>query len=291
MSDFALHHYAVAVHDLDEAAATYGRLLALERGERGNDDAEGIAWLALGFAGERSLLLVTPTSETSALNAEMKRRGRERNPHGEGFASAYRDASTWHSGDPTALGRRFAKRTGGSAAVPAAGHAASEGEASDATRLDPGATHGVPMTLARLPEPPVRPVWPSHLAIAVADLDGAETTFAGGLGLDVERRFEGDYGDFAASALYTGGREVLALMSARSPTSAVARRMHGMAHQANPLGEGFYLASWAARDPDALATRIERAGGLVARQRWSFFIHPRSAHGVHMRIYPAEGDG
>jgi catechol 2,3-dioxygenase-like lactoylglutathione lyase family enzyme len=286
VSDFALHHYAVAVHDLDEGAATYARLLGLERGERGHDEDAGIEWLALSFAGERSLLLVTPRSEASALHAEMARRAGERNPHGEGF-----HASTWHAGDPAALARRFAERTAravGDAEAPDAG-ALDAREAGGAVRLDVRATHGLPMTLARLPEPPTRPVWPSHVAVAVADLDAAEATFARGLDLDVERRFEGDYGDFAASALYTEGREVLALMAGRSQTSAVARRMRGMASEANPLGEGLYLASWAARDPAALATRIERAGGLVARQQWSFFIHPRSTHGVHMRVYPAAG--
>lgn len=276
MSDFALGYYAVAVHDLDEGAATYGGLLGLDRGERGRDESAGLEWLALGFAGERSLLLVTPLRETSALHAEMARRARERNPHGEGV-----HASTWHADDPAALARRFEER---------AGRASIEAELPDgAVQLDVHATHGLPMTLARLPEPPARPVWPSHIAIAVHDLDAAEASFAGGLGLDAERRFEADYGDFAASALYTDGREVLALMTGRSETSAVTRRMRGMASDENPLGEGFYLASWAARDPEALAARIERAGGLVARQQWSFFIHPRSAHGVHMRIYPADG--
>lgn len=276
MSDFAFGYYAVAVHDLDEGAATYGRLLGLERGERGRDEGAGIEWLALGFAGERSLLLVTPLSETSALHAEMARRARERNPHGEGA-----HASTWHTGDPAALARRFEER---------AGRTSIKAELPNgAMQLDVRATHGLPMTLARLPEPPERPVWPSHIAIAVHDLDAAEASFAGGLGLDIERRFEGDYGDFAASALYTDGREVLALMTGRSETSAVSRRMAGMVNEENPLGEGLYLASWAARDPEALAARIERAGGLVARQQWSFFVHPRSTHGVHMRIYPADG--
>ena len=230
-------------------------------------------------------------NEASALHAEMAHSARERNPHGEGF-----HASTWHAGDPVALARRFAERAAsaaGDAEAPDAGApdagAADAGEAAGAVRLDVRATHGLSMTLARLPEPPPRPVWPSHVAVAVADLDAAEATFARGLDLDVERRFEGDYGDFAASALYTGGREVLALMAGRSKTSAVSRRMRGMASEQNPLGEGLYLASWAARDPAALATRIERAGGLVARQQWSFFIHPRSTHGVHMRVYPAAG--
>ena len=155
-------------------------------------------------------------------------------------------------------------------------------------RLDRRATHGLQVTLARLPEPPPRPelpLWPSHVAIAVADLDAAEATFAGGLGLDVERRFEADYGDFAASALYTGGREVLALMAGRTETSAVSRRMRGMTSEANPLGEGFYLASWAASDPAALAARVERAGGLVAWQQRSFFIHPAlHARRAHARL-------
>jgi len=276
VSDFALGHYAVAVHDLDEGASTYERLLGLERGQRGRDDGAGLEWLALGFAGERSLLLVTPLSEASALHAEMARRARERNPHGEGV-----HASTWHTSDPAALARRFEER---------AGRASIEAELPDgAVRLDPRATHGLPMGLARLPEPPDRPLSPSHIAIAVDNLDDAEASFAGGLGLDIERRFEGDYGDFAGSALYTEGREVLALMAGRSETSAVSRRMLGMASEENPLGEGFYLASWAAHDAEALATRVERAGGLVARQQWSFFIHPRSTHGVHMRIYPANG--
>ncbi len=288
MSGFALGHYAVAVHDLDEAAATYGRLLGLERGESGRDEDGGLAWLALGFAGERSLLLVTPLGEASALHAEMARRARERNPHGEGVHS-----STWHASDPAALARRFAEHTASTAVDLGApdGEAGAAGGAG-AVRLDRRATHGLQVTLARLPEPPPRPelpLWPSHVAIAVADLDAAEATFAGGLGLDVERRFEADYGDFAASALYTGGREVLALMAGRTETSAVSRRMRGMTSEANPLGEGFYLASWAASDPAALAARVERAGGLVAWQQRSFFIHPRSTHGVHMRVYPAAG--
>lgn len=275
MSSFELHHYAVAVHDLDEAASTYRRLLGFEAGERGHDEASGLAWLALGFAGERSLLLVAPAGDASTLHAEMMHRAGERNPHGEGF-----HASTWHADDPALLARNFAERTG---------RAAIDAELADGSvRLDAGATHGLSMTLARLPESQQRHVWPSHIAIAVHDLDTAESTFARGLVLDVERRFEADYGDFAASALYTRGREVMALMTGRSETSAVSRRMRGMVTAENPRGEGFYLASWAARDPAALRDRIERAGGLVARQHYSFFIHPRSTHGVHMRIYPAD---
>ncbi|MYH40491.1 MAG: VOC family protein [Chloroflexi bacterium] len=275
MSGFGLHHYAVSVRDLDEAAATYGRLLGLEPGERGRDEAASLSWLALGFAGERSLVLASPESEASPLHAEMMLRARERNPHGEGFRR-----SAWHADDPPALARRFTERTG---------RAAGDLEVqAGSVRLDPGWTHGLPMILASLPEPGPRPVWPSHIAVAVSDLAAAEATFAGGFGLTPRRRFEADYGDFAASALYRGAREVLALMTGRSEGSAVSRRMRGMTAPDNPRGEGFYLASWAARDPSALSERVERAGGLVARQQHSFFIHPRSTHGVHMRIYPAE---
>lgn len=275
MSGFGLHHYAVAVRDLDEAAGTYGRLLGLEIAERGRDEAASLSWLALGFAGERSLVLASPESEDSPLHAEMMLRARERNPRGEGFRR-----SAWHADDPPALARRFSERTG---------RAAGDLEvAGGAVRLDPRWTHGLAMILARLPAPGPRPVWPSHIAVAVSDLAAAEETFAGGFGLTPERRFEADYGDFAASALYRGGREVIALMTGRSEASAVSRRMRGMTTPGNPRGEGFYLASWAARDPSALRDRIERAGGLVARQHHSFFIHPRSTHGVHMRIYPAE---
>ncbi len=275
MSGFGLHHYAVAVRDLDEAAATYGRLLGLEVGERGGGGDSSLSWLALGFAGERSLVLASPDNEESPLHVEMRSRARERNPHGEGFRR-----SAWHADDPTALARRFAARTG---------RAPEELDVEgSAVRLDPRWTHGLPMILANLPEPEPRPAWPSHVAVAVADLDAAEVTFAGGFGLQPERRFEADYGDFAASALYRGGREVLALMTGRSEASAVSRRMRGMIAPENPRGEGFYLASWAARDTAMLCDRVERAGGLVARQHHSFFIHPRSTHGVHMRIYPAE---
>ena len=274
MSGFGLHHYAVAVRDLDEAAGTYRRLLGLEVGERGRDEGALLSWLALGFAGERSLVLASPESEESPLHAEMRGRARERNPHGEGLRR-----SAWHADDPPALARRFAARTGW-----ADGDLELEGPA---VRLDPRRTHGLPMILAELPATGPRPVWPSHVAVAVADLAAAEATFAGGFGLEPERRFEADYGDFAASALYRDGREVLALMTGRSETSAVSRRMRGMITPENPRGEGFYLASWAARDPEVLCDRVERAGGLVARQHHSFFIHPRSTHGVHMRIYAA----
>ncbi|MCY4640206.1 MAG: VOC family protein [Chloroflexi bacterium] len=275
MSGFGLHHYAVAVRDLDEAAQTYRRLLGLEVGERGRGEGASLSWLALGFAGERSLVLASPESEESPLHAEMMGRAHERNPHGEGLRR-----SAWHADDPPALARRFAERTGR-----AAGDLELQG---GAVRFDPRWTHGLPMILATLPAAGPRPVWPSHVAVAVADLAAAEATFAGGFGLVAERRFEADYGDFAASALYRGGREVLALMTGRSETSAVSRRMRGMITPENPRGEGFYLASWAARDPSGLSERVERAGGLVARQHHSFFIHPRSTHGVHMRIYPAE---
>ena len=227
MSGFGLHHYAVAVRDLDEAAQTYRRLLGLEVGERGRDEGASLPW-----------------------------------------------------GPPPAPARRSAERTGR-----AAGDLELQG---GAVRFDPRWTHGLPMILATLPAAGPRPVWPSHVAVAVADLAAAEATFAGGFGLVAERRFEADYGDFAASALYRGGREVLALMTGRSETSAVSRRMRGMITPENPRGEGFYLASWSARDPSGLSERVERAGGLVARQHHSFFIHPRSTHGVHMRIYPAE---
>ncbi len=277
MSDFALSHYTVAVQELDEGARTYGQLLGLERGTGGRNEDIGLEWLAMGFAGECSLLLVAPLDEISVLHTEMEKRVREHNPYGEGFY-----ASTWHAGDPMALAKWFASET----RTPGP-ETSDTGETDGDIQLDPRGTHGLSMMLARQPEIPQRPVWPSHIAIAVANLKTAEETFVRGLGLDVERRFEADYGDFKASALYTDGREVLALMAGRSETSAVARRMRSMASAKNPLGEGFYLASWAASDPVALAERVQRAGGLVAWQQWSFFIHPRSTHGIHMRIYPA----
>jgi extradiol dioxygenase family protein len=272
----SLHHYAVAVRDLDEAAETYHRLFGMEAGERGRDSASDFDWIQLGYAGERTLLLVRAASEMSDVHRVMRERAHEKNPHGEGFY-----ASMWHADDPAALARRVAAH---------GGHVRTA-STSEVFCVQPSSTHGVPIALARHEGPSERPLWPSHLAVAVRDLDEAEQTFSQCFGLERAgwERYELDYGSFISSHLFIGATERLALMAPRSETSAVARRMKAMATPDNPRGEGVYLTSWAARDPSAIAERIRAAGGLVAGRASTFYVHPRSTHGVHMRVFSERG--
>ena len=69
-----IHHLGIAVHSIEEAAARFGGLLGLERGER--YDIPEMKVTALFFpVGESHLELLEPHSEDSAVGKFLARRG------------------------------------------------------------------------------------------------------------------------------------------------------------------------------------------------------------------------
>lgn len=82
----SIHHYNVAVHDLDEAVANYTSRFGMQIiGERGHNELGNFDFQALGYDGSPITRLITPSSETSPVHRLMRERANDLNPHGEGM--------------------------------------------------------------------------------------------------------------------------------------------------------------------------------------------------------------
>ena len=82
----SIHHYNVAVHDLDEAVADYTSRFGMAIiGERAHNALGNFDYQALGFGDQVITRLITPSSEESPVARLMKERSNALNPHGEGF--------------------------------------------------------------------------------------------------------------------------------------------------------------------------------------------------------------
>jgi methylmalonyl-CoA epimerase len=69
-----IHHLAIAVKSIEEAAQRFGGLLGLERGERYDVPEMKVSALFLPV-GESNIELLEPTSEDSAVGKFLARRG------------------------------------------------------------------------------------------------------------------------------------------------------------------------------------------------------------------------
>mgnify|MGYP001218367685 FL=1 len=83
--DLKLSHYAIAVHDLDAAVETYKNFFGLKEAGQIHNEWGGFDAVELGYSGERTLLLMSPTDPSNNISKQMKLRSTKANPHGEGF--------------------------------------------------------------------------------------------------------------------------------------------------------------------------------------------------------------
>ncbi len=276
MPRFMLSHYAVAVHDLDEAVETYGRLFGLQDQGRGEQEWGGFASAELGYAGERTLLLMAPTRDDTNLMRMMKLRANERNPHGEGVQLVVCQAD-----DPPAVAKGIEE---------AGGRTVPSNEPGGMFLVHPLSTHCVLWEVQ--PSRPAaegeRPLRLSHMGIAVHDVDAAEATYARLFGMgSTSPRWESEDGNFIASPWGIDGRQWLTIIQPKPGPGTVERHMARNRDEQNPHGEGVFMSIWGASDPHALAERVQAEGGRIiptGDPGGRFFVHPLSTHGVFMEI-------
>ncbi len=279
-----LSHCAVAVHDLDEAVADYGRLFGLVVGERGENVWGHFRWAQMGWAGEQAIQLIQPESDDTHVARVMKARADEKNPHGEGYY-----ISVWTTPDPVALAAHIEA---------SGGRVIDRGDGSGVHWVHPSAAHGAFMEIVPMkePKPAGTPLRISHLGIAVADLDEAEETFRREFGwVRPRERWLLESGGFEAASIFAGEQQTMTLIQPRSEESPIAQQMRKRADEKNPRGEGPHLVVWTSPDTTRLAEGIEAAGGRVIRTvGWpdagSMLIPPSMTHGVLMEVTPQRAE-
>jgi len=81
----SIHHYNVAVHDLDEAVADYAARFSMSAiGERGHNTIGNFDFQSMGYGDTVITRLITPSSEDAPVYRLMQERKNPLNPHGEG---------------------------------------------------------------------------------------------------------------------------------------------------------------------------------------------------------------
>ncbi len=277
MSKLMLSHYALAVHDLDEAIDTYGRLFGLQDQGRGAQEWGGFASAELGYAGERALLLMSPTRDDTNLTRMMKLRANKQNPHGEGVQLV-----VCQSDDPGVIAKEIEE---------AGGRVVPSNDQGGMFLVHPLSTHYVLWEVQPTRPPPTgseRPLRLSHMGIAVRDRDEVEATYARLFGMSATSpRWESEEGNFMASPWGRDGRQWLTIIQPKPGPGTVERHMKRNRDEQNPNGEGVFMSIWAATDPPALAERVQAAGGRIiptGDPGGRFFVHPLSTHGVFMEI-------
>jgi catechol 2,3-dioxygenase-like lactoylglutathione lyase family enzyme len=127
-----------------------------------------------------------------------------------------------------------------------------------------------------------------RIAIAVHDFDAAVTTFRDALGMpvaDFSERTVPSLGARVAMCVPAGGSNV-ELMAPADPAEPLSEALQKFLDR---RGEGLYALMLEAPDPDAEALELARRGlevlplmpGAGGRD-----VHPRSTHGVLVRVYP-----
>jgi catechol 2,3-dioxygenase-like lactoylglutathione lyase family enzyme len=127
-----------------------------------------------------------------------------------------------------------------------------------------------------------------RIAIATRDFDAALTTFRDAFGmpvLDFSERTVPSLGAHVAMCVPRGGSNV-ELMSPADPARPLSRALQKFLDR---RGDGIYALMLEAPDPDAEASAVSGRGldvlplmaGAGGRD-----VHPRSTHGVLIRIYP-----
>jgi hypothetical protein len=127
-----------------------------------------------------------------------------------------------------------------------------------------------------------------RIAIAVNDFDGAVSTFRDGFGLpvaDFSERTVPTLGAHVAMCVPEGGSNI-ELMSPADPDKPLSQALQKFLRR---RGDGLYALMLEAPDPNAEAAALSDRGvevlplmvGAGGRD-----VHPRSTHGVLIRVYP-----
>jgi catechol 2,3-dioxygenase-like lactoylglutathione lyase family enzyme len=271
-----LSHYAIAVHDLSKAAETYNKLFGMKVSGEIHNEWGSFDALELGFFGERTLLLMSPTDEKNNISQQMKLRSTESNPYGDGFHVA-----VFQSDDPR----------------DAAAYVEKQGGKVIDSGLDSGMhiVHPMSCNFVLWEIQPTRPSHNpdidlkfSHIGIAVNDLDASVETYTKIFSLVQEpAKWVSDAGKFKTAPISLNGNQVVTLLNPQSDDAPMKRLMNSRIDKFNLHGEGFYMAIWTSKDPLAWAKKIQSAGGRVlddGSKSGRVLIHPSSTHGILMEI-------
>lgn len=127
-----------------------------------------------------------------------------------------------------------------------------------------------------------------RIAIATRDFDGAVSTFADLFGMPVVDLSDSTVPTLGAhvAMCVPGGGSNIELMSPANPDKPLSQALEKFLHR---RGEGLYALMLEAPDPDSEAAALSERGvevlplmpGAGGRD-----VHPRSTHGVLIRIYP-----
>jgi catechol 2,3-dioxygenase-like lactoylglutathione lyase family enzyme len=127
-----------------------------------------------------------------------------------------------------------------------------------------------------------------RIAVAVNDFEAAVATFRDGLGmpvLDFSARTAPDLGACVGMCVPPGGSNV-ELMAPADPSKPLSQALQKFLDH---RGEGLYALMLEAPDPDAEAEELIGRGLDVLplmRGAGGRDVHPRSTHGVLIRVYP-----
>lgn len=123
-----------------------------------------------------------------------------------------------------------------------------------------------------------------HIAIAVADLDGALAFYRDALGVAVGERREVPAEGVEIAFLPMGDAE-LELMRPLDPENSIGRFLE-------KRGEGIHHVCMLVEDIEAAVARMEAEGARMATEVRSHpdgtryaFVHPKSTHGVLLELY------
>ncbi|MGC9521423.1 MAG: methylmalonyl-CoA epimerase [Anaerolineae bacterium] len=123
-----------------------------------------------------------------------------------------------------------------------------------------------------------------HIAIAVADLDGALSFYRDALGVAVEERRDVPAEGVEIAFLPMGESE-LELLEPLDPDNSIGRFLE-------KRGEGIHHVCVLVDDIDETVARLEAQGARMATEIRAHpsgtryvFIHPKSAHGVLIELY------
>jgi catechol 2,3-dioxygenase-like lactoylglutathione lyase family enzyme len=127
-----------------------------------------------------------------------------------------------------------------------------------------------------------------RIAIAVEDFEGAVSTFRDGFGLPVEdfsERTVPALGAHVGMCVPEGGSNI-ELMSPADPEKPLSQALQKFLRR---RGDGLYALMLEAPDPDAEAAALTERGVDVLplmAAAGGRDVHPRSTHGVLIRVYP-----
>lgn len=86
MPSLSIHHYNVAVHDIDQAVEDYRSRFGMEpMGERRHNPIGNFDYQSMGYGDTLITRLITPAADDAPLARLMKERANGFNPHGEGM--------------------------------------------------------------------------------------------------------------------------------------------------------------------------------------------------------------